>query len=105
MCTIEPVHSTVMLSIGLTMKRVMVQGEFAVPDDQCMVQFLLTNPAVTIGTIMAAFYFPVAIIVYLYARVYYETQKRAREFGHLQVLPSSLPLHARMSVCRSRVVS
>jgi len=35
------------------------QGERKVPWDQCFIQFLATNPYVTIGTALAAFYVPV----------------------------------------------
>lgn len=50
----------------------------------CVVQFLETNPYVTVATALAAFYLPVTIMIALYSRVYYETKRRQRQFRLLQ---------------------
>ncbi|PIO74655.1 hypothetical protein TELCIR_03334 [Teladorsagia circumcincta] len=59
-------------------------GKFTVEPGTCVVQFLETNPYVTVGTAVAAFYLPVTILIVLYSRVYWETRKRRRDFGKLQ---------------------
>ncbi|KAK6754182.1 hypothetical protein RB195_013281 [Necator americanus] len=61
-----------------------IEGKFTVKPDACVVQFLETNPYVTVGTAVAAFYLPVTIMIVLYSRVYWETRKRRRDFGKLQ---------------------
>lgn len=61
-----------------------IEGEHKVPENICVVQFILTNAYVTIGTAIAAFYLPVAIMIYLYARVYSETERRRRDLKTLQ---------------------
>ena len=43
-------------------------GKFTVEPGSCVVQFLETNPYVTVGTAIAAFYLPVTIMIILYAR-------------------------------------
>ncbi|CAJ0954607.1 unnamed protein product, partial [Mesorhabditis belari] len=52
----------------------------------CAVLFLETNPYVTVGTAIAAFYLPVSIMIILYSRVYCETKKRQKEFSKLQAI-------------------
>lgn len=61
-----------------------IEGKFTVEPGTCVVQFLETNPYVTVGTAVAAFYLPVTIMIVLYSRVYWETRKRRRDFGKLQ---------------------
>jgi len=61
-----------------------IEGEFTVEPGACVVQFLETNPYVTVGTAVAAFYLPVTIMIILYSRVYCETKRRQREFRKLQ---------------------
>uniref|UniRef100_A0AC34QMI0 G-protein coupled receptors family 1 profile domain-containing protein n=1 Tax=Panagrolaimus sp. JU765 TaxID=591449 RepID=A0AC34QMI0_9BILA len=61
-----------------------IEGEFTIEPGACVVQFLETNPYVTVGTAFAAFYLPVTIMIYLYSRVYCETKRRQREFRKLQ---------------------
>ncbi|CAD6198379.1 unnamed protein product [Caenorhabditis auriculariae] len=61
-----------------------IEGKFTSKPGTCVVQFLQTNPYVTVGTAVAAFYLPVTIMIILYTRVYWETQKRQKEFGKLQ---------------------
>uniref|UniRef100_H2MU74 Muscarinic acetylcholine receptor n=1 Tax=Oryzias latipes TaxID=8090 RepID=H2MU74_ORYLA len=58
-------------------------GERKVPTDQCQIQFL-TEPVITFGTAIAAFYFPVSVMTILYCRIYKETQKRTKDLAELQ---------------------
>uniref|UniRef100_M3XL82 Muscarinic acetylcholine receptor n=2 Tax=Latimeria chalumnae TaxID=7897 RepID=M3XL82_LATCH len=58
-------------------------GERTVPPDQCFIQFL-TEPIITFGTAIAAFYLPVTIMTILYWRIYKETEKRTKELAGLQ---------------------
>ncbi|WKY11838.1 hypothetical protein Q1695_003425 [Nippostrongylus brasiliensis] len=75
---------TVLNSGVLTAKKSKTSGKFTVEPGTCVVQFLETNPYVTVGTAVAAFYLPVTIMIVLYSRVYWETRKRRRDFGMLQ---------------------
>uniref|UniRef100_A0A7E4V1B4 G_PROTEIN_RECEP_F1_2 domain-containing protein n=1 Tax=Panagrellus redivivus TaxID=6233 RepID=A0A7E4V1B4_PANRE len=50
----------------------------------CVVQFLETNPYVTVGTAVAAFYIPVTIMVYLYLKVFLVTKRRQKDVRKLQ---------------------
>lgn len=61
-----------------------IEGKFITEPGTCVVQFLETNPYVTVGTAAAAFYIPVIIMIILYSRVYCETKRRQREFRKLQ---------------------
>ncbi|XP_064623996.1 muscarinic acetylcholine receptor M1-like isoform X2 [Lineus longissimus] len=65
-----------------------IEGERTVKGHECYIQFLESNPIVTCLTAVAAFYLPVTIMTIVYMRIYQETQKRQREFGHLQAGPS-----------------
>ncbi|KAJ6654206.1 hypothetical protein lerEdw1_007303 [Lerista edwardsae] len=58
-------------------------GERTVPEGKCQIQFL-SEPIITFGTAIAAFYLPVTIMVALYWRIYRETRKRAKELSGLQ---------------------
>ncbi|XP_066466470.1 muscarinic acetylcholine receptor M1 [Tiliqua scincoides] len=58
-------------------------GERTVPEDTCQIQFF-SEPVITFGTAIAAFYLPVTIMVALYWRIYQETRKRAKELSGLQ---------------------
>uniref|UniRef100_A0A3Q4G6J2 Muscarinic acetylcholine receptor n=1 Tax=Neolamprologus brichardi TaxID=32507 RepID=A0A3Q4G6J2_NEOBR len=60
-------------------------GERKVQIDQCHIQFL-TQPVITFGTAIAAFYIPVSIMTILYCRIYKETQKRTKDLAELQGL-------------------
>uniref|UniRef100_A0A3P9L2P9 Muscarinic acetylcholine receptor n=1 Tax=Oryzias latipes TaxID=8090 RepID=A0A3P9L2P9_ORYLA len=60
-------------------------GERKVPTDQCQIQFL-TEPVITFGTAIAAFYIPVSVMTILYCRIYKETQKRTKDLAELQGL-------------------
>ncbi|XP_060614164.2 muscarinic acetylcholine receptor M1 [Anolis sagrei] len=58
-------------------------GERTVAEHECYIQFF-SEPIITFGTAIAAFYLPVTIMVVLYWRIYQETQKRAKELCGLQ---------------------
>lgn len=54
-----------------------IVGGRTVPQDECYIQFF-SNPAVTFGTAIAAFYLPVAIMIYLYWRISRASRSRMR---------------------------
>ncbi|XP_051867574.1 muscarinic acetylcholine receptor M3-like [Pristis pectinata] len=58
-------------------------GKRTVPPNQCLIQFL-SEPIITFGTAIAAFYLPVTIMTILYWRIYKETEKRTKELAALQ---------------------
>nr|XP_056708944.1 muscarinic acetylcholine receptor M3 [Euleptes europaea] len=58
-------------------------GERTVDEDKCYIQFL-SEPIITFGTAIAAFYLPVTIMSILYWRIYKETEKRTKELAGLQ---------------------
>lgn len=58
-------------------------GERTVLAGQCYIQFL-SQPIITFGTAIAAFYLPVTVMCTLYWRIYRETENRARELAALQ---------------------
>nr|XP_032811602.1 muscarinic acetylcholine receptor M5-like [Petromyzon marinus] len=58
-------------------------GKRTVPQDQCYIQFL-SEPIITFGTAIAAFYLPITIMMVLYWRIYRETRRRSRQFATLQ---------------------
>nr|4U14_A Chain A, Muscarinic acetylcholine receptor M3,Endolysin,Muscarinic acetylcholine receptor M3 [synthetic construct] len=49
-------------------------GKRTVPPGECFIQFL-SEPTITFGTAIAAFYMPVTIMTILYWRIYKETEK------------------------------
>ncbi|XP_016310872.1 muscarinic acetylcholine receptor M5-like [Sinocyclocheilus anshuiensis] len=59
-----------------------IVGERTVPEGECSVQFL-SQPVITFGTAIAAFYLPVSVMVALYWRVYRETEKRSQQLAGL----------------------
>ncbi|MBN3278087.1 ACM1 protein, partial [Polyodon spathula] len=59
-----------------------IVGERTVPSEQCFIQFL-SQPIITFGTAIAAFYLPVTIMIILYWRIYRETENRAKELAGL----------------------
>jgi len=73
--------------------RVTVQGERKVPWDQCYIQFLETNPYLTIGTAVAAFYLPVMAMCWLYGRIFFETKRRRADLFCLQAHHHSSSVH------------
>uniref|UniRef100_A0A671PDT2 Muscarinic acetylcholine receptor n=1 Tax=Sinocyclocheilus anshuiensis TaxID=1608454 RepID=A0A671PDT2_9TELE len=62
-------------------------GERTVPTDQCQIQFF-SEPIITFGTAIAAFYVPVSIMTILYCKIYKETEKRTKNLAELQGYPS-----------------
>jgi muscarinic acetylcholine receptor M5 len=58
-------------------------GKRTVPADECQIQFL-SEPTITFGTAIAAFYVPVSVMTILYCRIYRETEKRAKDLADLQ---------------------
>ncbi|KAL0164661.1 hypothetical protein M9458_040414 [Cirrhinus mrigala] len=62
-------------------------GERTVPPDQCQIQFF-SEPIITFGTAIAAFYVPVSIMTILYCKIYKETEKRTKNLAELQGYPS-----------------
>ncbi|XP_028678065.2 muscarinic acetylcholine receptor M5b [Erpetoichthys calabaricus] len=58
-------------------------GERTVRPDECRIQFF-TEPIITFGTAIAAFYIPVSIMTILYWRIYKETEKRTKDLAELQ---------------------
>ncbi|XP_074861021.1 muscarinic acetylcholine receptor M1 [Carettochelys insculpta] len=58
-------------------------GERKVPSGDCYLQFL-SEPIITFGTAIAAFYLPVTIMIFLYWRIYRETENRTKELACLQ---------------------
>ncbi|KAI5611301.1 muscarinic acetylcholine receptor M5 [Silurus asotus] len=63
-------------------------GERTVPPDQCQIQFF-SEPVITFGTAIAAFYVPVSIMTILYCRIYKETEKRTKDLAELQGIASA----------------
>ncbi|XP_016409190.1 muscarinic acetylcholine receptor M3-like [Sinocyclocheilus rhinocerous] len=59
-----------------------IVGQRTVPEGECSVQFL-SQPVITFGTAIAAFYLPVSVMVALYWRVYRETEKRSQQLAGL----------------------
>ncbi|KAJ7989096.1 hypothetical protein DPEC_G00315990 [Dallia pectoralis] len=63
-------------------------GERTVPERQCQIQFF-SEPVITFGTAIAAFYIPVSIMTILYCRIYKETERRTKDLAELQGVNSS----------------
>ncbi len=61
-----------------------IEGKRSVPEDDCYIQFLVSNKYITIITACAAFFLPVMIMCVLYYRIYLETEKRQRDLASLQ---------------------
>ncbi|CAL8286323.1 unnamed protein product [Lota lota] len=58
-------------------------GKRTVPEMQCQIQFF-SEPVITFGTAIAAFYVPVSVMTILYCRIYKETEKRTKDLAELQ---------------------
>ncbi|XP_074088135.1 muscarinic acetylcholine receptor M5 [Macrotis lagotis] len=58
-------------------------GERTVPAGECQIQFL-SEPTITFGTAIAAFYIPVSVMTILYCRIYRETERRTKDLAELQ---------------------
>ncbi|XP_030200872.1 muscarinic acetylcholine receptor M5b [Gadus morhua] len=53
--------------------------------DKCQIQFF-SEPVITFGTAIAAFYIPVSVMTILYCRIYKETERRTKDLAELQGL-------------------
>ncbi|KAL6095741.1 chrm5 [Pungitius sinensis] len=62
-----------------------IAGERSLLPNECHIQFL-TQPVITFGTAIAAFYIPVSVMTILYCRIYKETQRRTKDLAELQGL-------------------
>ncbi|KAM9301466.1 muscarinic acetylcholine receptor M1 [Gastrophryne carolinensis] len=60
-----------------------IVGKRTVEPNECYIQFF-SEPIITFGTAIAAFYLPVTIMIILYWRIYRETENRSRELAGLQ---------------------
>ncbi|XP_028293973.1 muscarinic acetylcholine receptor M5a [Gouania willdenowi] len=58
-------------------------GKRTVPERQCQIQFF-SEPVITFGTAIAAFYIPVSVMTILYWRIYKETERRTKDLAGLQ---------------------
>ncbi|XP_066259224.1 muscarinic acetylcholine receptor DM1 isoform X2 [Euwallacea similis] len=61
-----------------------IEGQRTVPDNECYIQFIETNHYITFGTAIAAFYVPVSVMIFLYWRIWRETEKRQKDLPNLQ---------------------
>ncbi|ERL93236.1 hypothetical protein D910_10532, partial [Dendroctonus ponderosae] len=61
-----------------------IEGQRTVPDNECYIQFIETNHYITFGTAIAAFYVPVSVMIFLYWRIWRETEKRQKDLPKLQ---------------------
>ncbi|XP_071455094.1 muscarinic acetylcholine receptor DM1 [Hetaerina americana] len=61
-----------------------IEGERTIPDTECYIQFIETNHYITFGTAIAAFYVPVSVMIFLYWRIWRETEKRQKDLPNLQ---------------------
>ncbi|KAM3870767.1 muscarinic acetylcholine receptor M5a [Diretmus argenteus] len=58
-------------------------GKRTVPERQCQIQFF-SEPVITFGTAIAAFYIPVSVMTIIYCRIYKETEKRTKDLAELR---------------------
>lgn len=80
-----------------------IVGGRTVPSGQCYIQFF-SNPAVTFGTAIAAFYLPVAIMIHLYWRISKASRSRVRRNSR-KTSGTSLgegPSHSQEDGCESQ---
>ncbi|XP_051167167.1 muscarinic acetylcholine receptor DM1 isoform X1 [Leptopilina boulardi] len=61
-----------------------IEGQRTVQGNECYIQFLETNHYITFGTAIAAFYIPVSVMIFLYWRIWRETEKRQKDLPNLQ---------------------
>ncbi|XP_052010747.1 muscarinic acetylcholine receptor M3 [Xyrauchen texanus] len=77
-----------------------IVGERTVPEGQCSIQFL-SEPVITFGTAIAAFYLPVSVMVVLYCRVYGETKRRSQQLAGMMASQGRDTGNTHQSSCRS----
>lgn len=78
-------------------------GKRTVPEKQCQIQFF-SEPVITFGTAIAAFYIPVSVMTILYCRIYKETEKRTKDLAELQginITTESAAPEAQKTIIRS----
>lgn len=79
-------------------------GKRTVPERQCQIQFF-SEPVITFGTAIAAFYVPVSVMTILYCRIYKETEKRTKDLAELQEVSHStdheIKNESQMSIIKS----
>lgn len=75
-----------------------------VPPDQCQIQFF-SEPVITFGTAIAAFYIPVSVMTILYCRIYKETEKRTKDLAELQGLTGASDTSERVKPQRATMRS
>ncbi|KAL0967912.1 hypothetical protein UPYG_G00259560 [Umbra pygmaea] len=77
-------------------------GKRIVPDGECYIQ-LLSNPAVTLGLMVPAFYLPAAIMIVLYARISFASRGQFTAELKRRARPSSGRMKHRSVEKKSRV--
>ncbi|KAL6106931.1 chrm2 [Pungitius sinensis] len=83
-----------------------IMGGRTVPPGECYIQFF-SNPAVTFGTAIAAFYLPVAIMIYLYWRISKASRSRMRKSSR-KISGTSLgegPSHSQDEACENNCIT
>uniref|UniRef100_G3NYT5 Muscarinic acetylcholine receptor n=1 Tax=Gasterosteus aculeatus TaxID=69293 RepID=G3NYT5_GASAC len=80
-----------------------IVGERRVLPNQCHIQFL-TQPVITFGTAIAAFYIPVSVMTILYCRIYKETQRRTKDLAELRGLATENVLEKKAAQTLSAIL-
>ncbi|XP_078715337.1 muscarinic acetylcholine receptor M4-like [Lampetra fluviatilis] len=76
-----------------------IVGKRTVPEKECSIQFL-SNPVVTFGTAIAAFYLPVVIMTVLYIHISYASKSRVRREHKRENKKERQPRFAIFTKCR-----
>nr|XP_001332293.3 muscarinic acetylcholine receptor M3-like [Danio rerio] len=105
-----PKRAMIMISLAWTISFVIwapailfwqyIVGERTVQENECSIQFL-SEPVITFGTAIAAFYLPVSVMVALYWRVYRETEKRSQKLAGLMASQGGRTGNASQRSCQS----
>ncbi|KAJ8393525.1 hypothetical protein AAFF_G00059980 [Aldrovandia affinis] len=66
-------------------------GKRTIPLRECQVPFF-SEPLITFGTAIAAFYVPISVMTMLYCRIYRETERHRKDLAGLQGHPNSAHL-------------
>ncbi|XP_053741593.1 muscarinic acetylcholine receptor M2-like [Synchiropus splendidus] len=79
-----------------------IVGVRTVPPGECYIQFF-SNPVVTFGTAIAAFYLPVAIMIYLYWRISKASRSRVRRNSRKSsgISAGEVPSHSQDDPCEN----
>ncbi|KAM9807840.1 muscarinic acetylcholine receptor M2-like [Neosynchiropus ocellatus] len=80
-----------------------IVGVRTVPVGECYIQFF-SNPVVTFGTAIAAFYLPVAIMIYLYWRISKASRSRVRRNSRKSsgISVGEVPSHSQEDPCENQ---